>query len=103
MNFEDIIGSAYDDTLTGDSNSNKIQGGDGNDLIEGKNGADTLDGGSGTDILTYSSSSAGVTVNLAIGSGSGGDAAGDVLSNFENIIGSIYNDVLIGDLNVNNI
>jgi Ca2+-binding RTX toxin-like protein len=72
-------------------------------LIEGRTGADTLDGGSGTDILTYSSSSAGVTVNLAIGSGSGGDAAGDVFYNFENIIGSSYSDILTGDLNANNI
>ena len=42
-----------------------------------------------------------MTVNLATGIGSGGDAQGDVISNFENIIGSIYSDTLFGDLSVN--
>jgi len=102
-NFEGIVGSAYADTLTGDANANNIQGGAGNDVIEGKGGADTLDGGTGTDTLSYASSSAGVTVSLAIGAGSGGDAAGDAVSNFENIVGSRYVDTLTGDANANNI
>jgi Ca2+-binding RTX toxin-like protein len=43
-------------------------------------------------------------VNLSnAGAQSGGDAAGDVLSNFENITGSSHNDVLTGDANDNTI
>jgi len=68
----------------------------------GEVGADILDGGTGTDTAVYSASSAGVNVNLAnAGAQSGGDAAGDVLSNFENITGSAFNDTLIGDAGAN--
>ena len=102
-NFENLIGSGYADTLTGDGNSNNIQGGAGNDNIEGKAGADVLDGGAGTDTLTYSSSPAAVVINLATGTVNGGDAEGDVISNFENIIGSAFADNLIGNVNSNNI
>jgi hypothetical protein len=46
-------------------------------------------GGVGTDTVDYSARSAGVTVNLTnTGAQSGGDAAGDILSNFENVVGS---------------
>ena len=58
--FENIIGSAYDDILTGDASAN---------VIEGLAGADTLDGGGGGDTLSYASSSAGVTIDLNQGTG----------------------------------
>jgi Ca2+-binding RTX toxin-like protein len=132
-NFEDIQGSGYDDTLTGDANDNSIYGGTGNDTIAGGAGndnlfgdagndtifgeagsdtitggagADTIDGGIGTgsDAVSYSTSSAGVTVNLAnAGAQSGSDAAGDIISNVENIIGSGYDDTLTGDANTNTV
>ena len=53
--------------------------------------------GDGTDTVSYSGSSAGVTVNLLTGAGERGDAQGDRLSNIENLIGSRYNDDLTGD------
>jgi hypothetical protein len=57
-------------------------------------------GGVGTDTVDYSASSAGVTVNLTnTGAQSGGDAAGDILSNFENVVGSAHNDTITGDAN----
>src|SRR5450755_1409305 len=100
--IENLIGSAYDDTLTGDAGANVISGGAGNDTIIGGAGADTLDGGAGADTVDYSASSAGVTVNLTnAGAQSGGDAAGDILSNFENITGSAYADVLTGNASAN--
>ena len=72
--FEGIIGSQFDDTLTGDANANEISGGSGNDYINGKGGADILDGGDGNDTLTYFTSSSGVVVDLVNGIGTGGDA-----------------------------
>ncbi|MCA1248324.1 DUF4214 domain-containing protein [Massilia sp. MS-15] len=74
-----------------------IMGGAGNDTISGLTGADTLDGGAGVDTLDYSLSLGGVTVDIAANTASGGDAQGDVISNFEAIIGSAYNDVLTGN------
>ncbi len=49
---ENLIGSAYGDTLTGDGNANHISGGAGADTISGGGGIDTLTGGQGNDILT---------------------------------------------------
>ena len=65
-------------------------------------GADTIEGGAGTDTASYASSGSGVTVNMATGVGSGGDAEGDTLTSIESVIGSNHDDVLIiGDTNFN--
>lgn len=85
--IEGLIGSAHDDTLTGDSSDNVIIGGA---------GADVIDGGDGVDVVDYSASSGGVFVDLGGGPGSGGDAEGDTLSHVEVVIGSAFDDVLLG-------
>jgi Ca2+-binding RTX toxin-like protein len=41
-NFEDLTGSYFNDTLSGDANANIIRGGGGTDIIKGGGGADTL-------------------------------------------------------------
>jgi Ca2+-binding RTX toxin-like protein len=51
-NTENLIGSAYGDTLTGSTAANTIKGGDGNDTISGGSSNDFLYGGAGTDSLT---------------------------------------------------
>ncbi|PCG14153.1 MULTISPECIES: cadherin domain-containing protein [Sphingomonas] len=94
---EGVIGSAFDDVLTGSASANAIAGGAGNDVIRGGAGADALDGGAGIDLLDYSASSSGVTVNLTTGVAAGGDAAGDQISGFEDILGSAQADNLTGD------
>jgi len=100
-NFENVIGTVGDDTITGNGAANTINGGGGNDTIEGRGGADTLDGGAGNDTLSYANSTANVTVDLSTNSVSGGDAAGDTISNFENVTGSAYNDTIGGDNGAN--
>ncbi len=47
--IENIIGSNYGDTLTGDDGDNTISGGRGADIINGGAGNDTLSGGAGGD------------------------------------------------------
>lgn len=87
-NIENLIGSSYNDTLTGDGNANTIEGGAGND---------TLNGAGGTDTLSYESAGAGITINLATATGQNTGGAGtDTISNFENLRGSAYNDTLTG-------
>lgn len=49
--FENLIGSHYEDALTGDSKNNKLTGGEGKDSLTGALGNDTLDGGLGNDLL----------------------------------------------------
>lgn len=85
---EDARGSAYSDHFYGTSGDNRFFGENGNDVFHGDAGADTFYGGSGTDTADYRSSTSAVTVNLATGTGSGGDANGDTYSSIENIVGS---------------
>lgn len=99
--FENLIGGSGADTLTGDKNAN---------VIEGGAGADTLTGGLGIDTVSYEHSAAPVFIDLSKQDGvtaqsatishgpnltdANGDAAGDVLSGFETVIGSGGNDWL---------
>jgi Ca2+-binding RTX toxin-like protein len=89
------------DVLDGGTGNDTLYGEDGNDTLIGGAGADYLDGGNGTDTADYSASNAGVTVNLATGTGKGGDAEGDKLVAIENVTGSAFNDVLTGDAGAN--
>ena len=119
VGIENLTGSAQDDTLTGDGNANTLLGNDGNDTLSGGAGddnldggndddtliggagADTLDGGIGSDTASYIGSAAAVTVDLAAGTASGGDAQGDSFTSIENLIGSANNDVLTGSTQAN--
>jgi len=51
-NFENITGSNFDDTLTGDAGANVLTGLDGNDTLMGRDSNDTLISGAGNDTLT---------------------------------------------------
>ncbi len=101
VNIENIIGSSYQDVLEGDENANRLYGGGGDDLLHGSDGGDVLDGGSGVDTVTYEESYSGVSVNLVDGTGRGGYSEGDSFAEVENITGSSYSDVLVGDDNTN--
>ncbi len=90
-------GNTLGNVLTGNGGANVLTGLDGNDTLGGGAGADTLDGGAGTDTASYAASSSGVTVSLAAGTASGGDAQGDTLISIENLTGSGLNDTLEGD------
>ena len=93
-NFENVIGSKNNDEITGDSGDNVIEGGAGADTLVG--GGNPLVGSTG-DTVSYESSEEAVVVNLLDATNSGGDADGDTLSGFENIIGSAGADTLTGD------
>jgi Ca2+-binding RTX toxin-like protein len=91
--IENLIGSALNDTLTGDGNANVIEGGLGNDVLVG---------GGGVDTASFAGASAGVTVSLAAqGSAQNTGVGMDTLSGFENLEGSAFNDSLTGDANAN--
>jgi len=98
---DQLNGDADNDTIFGEDGDDIINGGDGDDIIEGGAGTDTLDGGAGIDTLSYASSSAAVIVNLESNSFSGGDAQGDVISGFENVIGSDFNDTIVASTSSN--
>lgn len=102
-----VIEAAYlgdgDDVVTGNGVDNLLHGGRGNDVLEGLAGSDTLDGAQGIDTASYEHSAAGVSIDLAAATASGGDAGGDVLMHIENLRGSSFADLLAGDTNDNTI
>jgi hypothetical protein len=97
-----LIGGAGNDTLDGGAGNDSMLGGAGNDYFYGSEGADYMDAGDGFDVLDYSRSNAGVYVKLnstfEVSILHGGYAEGDTIVgvNFEHLIGSDYDDTLIG-------
>jgi Ca2+-binding RTX toxin-like protein len=81
------------------SENDTITGSSVDDRLIGFAGADAMDGGDGIDTLSYRGSLAGgVMVSLVDGSvGTGGDAEGDTITGFENLVGSEGHDVLDGN------
>lgn len=51
-NIENILGSGFNDTLTGDTAANVLSGAGGDDILTGGGGGDSLRGGQGNDTLT---------------------------------------------------
>ena len=107
-------GGGGNDILDGGNDGDILYGEAGDDTIIGGAGQDYLDGGAGIDTVVYANSSSGVTIDLANGAASGGDADGpaqvvgrgtvirhDILNGFENAVGSAYDDHLIGDARAN--
>ncbi|WP_144183794.1 PQQ-dependent sugar dehydrogenase [Elioraea rosea] len=96
-----IAGNAGRDVLRGEAGDDVLMGGAGDDVMNGGAGADRLYGGAGRDLASWWGSAAGVTVNLAAGTASGGDAAGDRLSSIEDMRGTRFADRLIGSSGAN--
>lgn len=96
VGIEGLAGGSGNDSLTGDALANRLTGGQGDDLLIGGAGADTLDGGTGTNTVSYAGATAGIAVSLQTGTGTAGDAAGDVISNFARVIGSAHADTITG-------
>ncbi|XWN29346.1 MAG: type I secretion C-terminal target domain-containing protein [Devosia sp.] len=92
ISIENVIGSDYDDTITGDANANVLTGGSGDDVV---------DGGADTDTVSYGNDAAGVSVNLSTGTATDGNGDTDTLASIENVIGSDHNDTITGDANAN--
>ncbi len=53
ISIENLIGSNFNDTLTGNSSANVLNGGAGNDVLNGGAGRDTLIGGLGNDTFVF--------------------------------------------------
>ena len=90
-----LDGGAGNNSLYGGADDDVIRGGEGDDFVRGNAGDDRLDGGSGENTLSYESASTGVMVDLAAGAATGQGT--DILSNFQRVNGSLYNDTLRGD------
>lgn len=100
-----LDGGTGNDNLSGDAGNDKLFGGDGNDTLNGGTGndyfvggagSDKMDGGADIDTVDYSASETmGAHVNMK-DNVYGGAAAGDSISNMENVIGTKFDDYIQG-------
>lgn len=95
--IEGVAGTAFGDVLSGSAGVNTLLGRGGDDLMSGRMGADHLDGGAGRDTASYAGDYGAVFVSLISGQGRWNAAQGDILQSIENLIGTGYDDVLVGD------
>jgi Ca2+-binding RTX toxin-like protein len=100
---DEILAGDGDDTISGGGGDDIVDAGIGIDTVLGSSGADDLDGSSNTDTLDYSLSAAGVNVDIAANTASGGDAEGDTIASFERLVGSAFDDTLTGNSIANRI
>jgi Ca2+-binding RTX toxin-like protein len=91
-----LVGNAGNNALTGAIGADYLYGFGGNDVLWGGADGDTIDGGEGIDTAVYTASNAGVYADISINLYFGGHATGDTLTGIENLIGSSYDDVLVG-------
>lgn len=98
--IENLIGSFFADTLTGNTGNNRLSGGAGDDVLIGLGGRDVFEGGLGSDtvVLTSGASDTLAVVSLRSGSGYVGTTGLNpfTLRGIENIIGSSTNDSIEG-------
>ena len=114
---DEIFGGSDNDILSGGSGNDRVNGGSGADIIEGSadhdllvggpgndrliggSGNDTLIGGSDIDSADFAGAVSAVNVNLMNGTAAG--VGNDILQGIENIIGSAFDDTLVGDTAAN--
>ncbi len=98
--IENATGSAFNDTLTGDTGDNVLKGGAGNDTLAGNKGTNTLEGGAGVDAVDYSWSADPVVLalNCTVTPGSGATTGTvDTIKTMENATLTTGDDTFIGN------
>ena len=96
-----IQGTAFGDTLFGNTQDNLILAFDGDDILIGGPGADVLNGGGGVNTASYQNAAAGVTADLVAPANNTGEAAGDTYASIQNLTGSQFGDFLWGSFGAN--
>jgi Ca2+-binding RTX toxin-like protein len=106
INTGEAAGDTYDsiENIRGSNHADILTGNAGNNFLMGMGGGDVLNGGGGSDTADYywnPALTAGLVASLDNPAENTGDAAGDVYNSIENLRGTRFNDVLIGDANNN--
>ena len=113
-----FVGGAGNDSLLGAAGDDNLNGGAGNDSLDGSTGDDRLFPGPGNDILAggtnnpvnaspgpggdfvfYGAAPSGITISLTDGVASG--EGRDLLTGFEHVQGSAFDDTIMGNDDVN--
>jgi serralysin len=101
--IENLRGSSFNDTLTGNGGIGFNFNGFTGSLLEGGPGGDQIIGNAAllNDVASYEHATAGVTVNLNNPSLNTGDAFGDSYTNINNVMGSRFDDNIVGNIQAN--
>ncbi|WP_234819693.1 MULTISPECIES: calcium-binding protein [Sinorhizobium] len=101
-NLADVL-YAFDgnDVVNGNGGNDFLYGYAGNDTIIGGTGSDRIDGGAGSDTASYATASVGITASLIAPASNTNDAKGDTYYFIENLLGSRFNDLLVGNSGIN--
>lgn len=103
IDVEHIIGSSFNDIIRGNSGDNALNGGKGDDVLRGGRGLNGLNGSAGRDTVTYLDAEFGVRADLSNGQRQDTGWSYDLISNVENLSGSTFDDVLLGNAEANEI
>jgi serralysin len=97
--FNSANNSSSAPTLQDIINGNdQLNGGSQDDLLMGFGGADTFNGAGGTDTVSYEAAPTAVRADLGnSATNTGTDAVGDTYTSIENLTGSQFNDILVGN------
>src|SRR5450830_1133045 len=101
-NIQNVVGSTHNDVLIGALNTRSISGDGGNDVFDGGGGGSVstpeqiIGGATGTNTLTFAAAGQGVNVDLQAGTATGYGV--QHITNVQKIIGSAYNDTIVGAL-----
>ncbi len=101
LGTDSLRGADGDDLVSGGVGNDTLLGDAGNDTLMGGAGRDVLTGGSGFDVASYADAAIGVKVSLRNAAANTGEAAGDVYTSVEGVIGSAQDDTLVGSTNDN--
>jgi Ca2+-binding RTX toxin-like protein len=97
-NADTFNGATTGDRIYGFGGADTLNGDAGDDILLGGAGNDALNGGSGSDTADYSSAAAGVTARIDTQTAyNDGDGGTDAFTSIENLTGSAFNDLLVGD------
>jgi Ca2+-binding RTX toxin-like protein len=94
-----LSGYGGDDALIGRGGDDTLNGGDGDDLLRPGPDGDDVNGGDGRDSASYRFARERVRINLEDGFAFG--EGQDILLRIEKIVGSEYDDFIVGDDNAN--
>lgn len=92
-----LQGMMGNDLLLGDAGNDWLLGGENDDVLIGGAGGDALSGGTGNDRAQYTDATAGVRADLLAPGTNTGFAAGDTYSSIEDLTGSNFSDLLLGN------
>ncbi|MEM8870038.1 MAG: calcium-binding protein, partial [Pseudomonadota bacterium] len=106
--FENVIGTEFDDRIFGNAEANVLEGRGGDDVFHAFGGTDIYDGGEGTDTALFAQAIGGIDADLAAGvvlapltegedaKEEGVETEVNTLISIENLTGGIGDDVIAG-------